>query len=378
MWSVKQLVEPTNALMYDVFQSSSSLVPLKSLRISFLENLFQNASVNCICAGEILFDKNTQGKSHLYLHHGRVELQFSSGHSQILLAEQTVLPIAHSVSEPCLARALDDCTIFKVDSDRLDQLLSWSQITEYLMSELSMKRELDDDIEWMQTVLRSNLFYKVPPVNAETIFSKLLPMEVQENEVIIEQSDVGDCCYFVKEGKACIWRTDDTSKNLEKVAEINTGRCFGEDALVNDTVRNASVIMASDGTLMRLEKSDFLTLFKEPAVDELDRDDIAGLVEEPVYIDVRTDDEYSFGHLAYSANIPLSLLSIKKRLLAPEQPYIFYCDTGCRSRAAAYLLGKQGYNAYAMRNGYHGQGLNDCLVTEKGYILRDGILVKGQ
>ncbi len=136
--------------------------------------------------------------------------------------------------------------------------------------------------------------------------------------------------------------------------------------------------MVTDGVLMRLEKSDFMVLFNEPAVDDVSFDEIRGMIEDPIFVDIRTEEEYSGGHLAYSANLPLSLLSIKKRLLEPEIPYIFYCDTGRRSRAAAYLLGKQGYNVMSLQDGIVGQGLSDRLVMNENYILRKGKLVSGQ
>lgn len=378
MWSVKQLVEPENPLVQNALLTYDTLVPLKSVREDFVEMLFQDSDVKSVCADTLLFSENTCEKHYLYLQHGCVELQFPSGHSEIISAENTVLPLGHGQSKGCSARTLDDSTVLFIDIEKLDQLLSWSEVTHYLISELSFRRELDEEIEWIQIILNSNLFFKVPPVNAESIFNKFTPMVVSEGDVLMEEGDEGDCCYFIKEGTADVWVKASNSKRPTKVAEITRGRCFGEDALVNDTTRNASIIMSSDGLLMRLEKSDFLTLLQEPAVDELSQDDIYNMFEEPTFIDVRTEDEYSLGHLALSANIPLSLLSIKKRLLAQEKPYVFYCDTGRRSRAAAYLLGKQGYNTYAMKNGYKGQGLSECLVYESGYILRNGDICKSE
>jgi hypothetical protein len=49
--------------------------------------------------------------------------------------------------------------------ERLDQLLTWSEIADYLQLRISRQRDLDEDIDWMMTVLRSNLFFKAPPIN---------------------------------------------------------------------------------------------------------------------------------------------------------------------------------------------------------------------
>ena len=370
--------EPVSQLVDDAFHTARTLIPLKGLRPKFLEDLFLHASVQNVFSGQAVFDSGAYDSQHIYLLHGDVDLVYGSGHTELVKGRDQLLPLVHQQPRPCRAIAKNDCSVLRVDSDRLDRTLSWSQIADYLMSEISLQRDLDEDAEWMQTIMDSNLFFKVPPVNANQIFSRLTPMVVLTDEVLIRQGQIGDCCYFIKEGEADIYiRSEETGKQ-EKVATVGEGRCIGEDALVNETVRNATVKMATDGVLMRLEKSDFLLLLKEPVVEEVTEDDISEFSESPVFVDVRTDDEYSQGHLALSANIPLSLLSMKKRLLSHGKSYVFYCDTGRRSKAAAWLLGKEGYNVFALKGGYIGTGMADSLVKETGYILREGELISGQ
>lgn len=364
-------------LVADAIDTAETLVPLKSLRPSFLEDLFKHAAVQTVFAGQVIFEDGAFDHQHIYLQSGEARLQWPNGRELDLQSQDTCLPLAHRQPRPARCVALTDCTVLRIDSDRVDRTLSWSQIAEYLLSELATVREYDEDIEWMQTVLNSNLFLKAPPVNAEQVFSRLTPMVVEEGEVIIRQGEIGDCCYFIKDGDAKVTVIDEEHARPELLAEIGPGRCFGEDALVNETVRNATITMTTSGVLMRLEKSDFLLLLNEPATDVITKSEIGELIETPIYVDVRTEDEYTSGHLAYSANIPLSLLSIKKRLLAEEKPHIFYCDTGRRSTAAAYLLGKEGYNVMALKDGLIGQDMGDDLVQGENYILRNGELVSG-
>ncbi len=378
MMPFEVLSQSYGRLVLDAFETADTLVPIKSLRPSFLEDLFQHVAMQTVFTGEIIFEDGCVDHQHIYLQSGDVRLEFPSGAQKIVRAAETCFPLAHQQPRPARCVAITDSTLLRVDSDRIDRTISWSQIADYMLSELSLERDFDEDIEWMQTLLNSNLFLKAPPVNAEQIFSRLTPMVVEEGEVIIRQGEIGDCCYFIKEGDASVTMRLNDITRAELVAEIGPGRCFGEDALVNETVRNATITMVTDGVLMRLEKSDFMVLFNEPAVDDVSFDEIRGMIEDPIFVDIRTEEEYSGGHLAYSANLPLSLLSIKKRLLEPEIPYIFYCDTGRRSRAAAYLLGKQGYNVMSLQDGIVGQGLSDRLVMNENYILRKGKLVSGQ
>lgn len=370
--------QPLSQLELDALRTAGTLVPLKSLRPAFTEDLFTHAAIQSVFAGEELFEDGMVDGQHIFLLSGDLELKYPNGRKVSLTAAECSLPIANRQPRPCVCKAETDCTVLRFDSDRLDRTLSWSQISDYLLSELSLHRDYDEDIEWMQTVLNSNLFLKAPPVNAGSIFSRLTALVVHAGEVIIRQGEIGDCCYFIKEGEAEVTVRNEDLRSTEVIAEIGPGRCFGEDALVNETVRNANVIMKSEGVLMRLEKSDFRLLLKEPAIDEITLKESDELMETPIFIDVRTEDEYKAGHKAFSANIPLALLSLKQRLLAPEKPYILYCDTGRRSLSGAYLLGKQGYNVMSLKGGINRSRLIDQLVDNENHILRNGELISGQ
>lgn len=370
------LVHDNSQQFDDALAMAKTLVPLNGLRESYLADLFNHVSVQTVLQGQVLFQFGQVDNQHIYLLHGEVHLQTASGEVDSVATEDSILPLAHAQPRQQRGVAITDCMILRVDSDYLDRMVCWSQISDYLLAELCNERDMDEDMEWIQTVLKSNLFYKVPPINVEMIFDRLKPVVVMAGDAIIRQGELGDACYFIKEGEAEVTQRSESGK-LVKLADINVGRCFGEDALVNETVRNANVTMKTDGVLMVLNKQDFLLLRKEPVVEEVTENEAASMLQSPVYVDVRTDEEYNLGHLSFSANIPLGLLSLKKRLLDPAKPYVFYCDTGRRSRAAAYLLGKQGYNAMALAGGFIEAGLSENLVQEAGYMLRHGELVAG-
>src|SRR6185369_13761984 len=128
------------------------------------------------------------------------------------------------------------------------------------------------------------------------------------------------------------------------VAELEVGRCFGEDALVNDAPRNATVVMRENGVLMRLEKQDFYLLLKSPPVRSLNFSEVEReLAAGAVLLDVRSGDEYERAHAEGALNMPLTILQLKARLLDRNIHYIAYCDSGRRSSAAAYLLTEDGF-----------------------------------
>jgi len=182
----------------------------------------------------------------------------------------------------------------------------------------------------------------------------------------------------------------------QHLADIGVGRCFGEDALLQETVRNASVSMTSDGVLMQLKKRDFLTLLKQPAVAEvtwsrvqaqlLDGSDQDLMIKQAgpssIAVDVRSEDEYALGHIAGAVNIPLNLLRLKSRVLSESKDvrYLLYCNTGRRSKVAAHLLSQQGFNVEVLVGGF--EALDPAVLkgvwSMQDHVLKQGELVSGQ
>ncbi len=365
-----------NMEQQDLMSIAGTFVPLCSLKPNYLKYLLlHHASVEYVCAGHKWVERGACDQRHAFLLSGQISLQFASGFREVVQAQDSLSPLVNEMPRPCDVVAETDCSVLVIDSECLDRILSWSQISEYLLSAISVKRELDEDVDWIKTVLNSNLFYKVPPVNAELVLGSMKAQLVERGDVIIRQGEVGNCCYFIKDGQATVFRHDE-HQNVRHIADIGIGRCFGEDALVYETHRNASVEMLTDGVLMRLSKEDFKPLLLEPKVEEVDEEGIQRFQEMPVYIDVRTLAEYDEGHLSMSVNMPLNLLSIERRLLRNDVPYVIYCDTGRRSRSAAYLLGQLGVQAVSLLGGVLGAGMQYQLVHDSSYILKDGRVVK--
>ena len=357
-----------------------TLVPLKDMSESHLLALLDNAVIEAVCAGQTLFAAGSYDAQHVYLLHGDVSLVDEGGLRTQIKGRSTLLPIAHQQPRQFTAVAETDCSVLRIDSERLDKMLTWSQVADYLQLRISRERDLDEDVDWMMVVLKSNLFFKVPPLNVEQIFSRLTPQVVYAGDVIIRQGEMGDQCYFIKEGEADVTRHSDNKRH--HLATIGVGRCFGEDALVNETVRNATVMMRTDGVLMRLDKQDFYRLLKEPSVATLGMGELGDRIAKGVVaVDVRSDEEYSEAHLPQAVNIPLNILAIKSRLLAQDKLYIFYCDTGRRSRAAAHLLAQHGYKTLALDNCtqlFTPSGMQQYLTDSQNYVLREGVAVLGR
>ncbi|MEH6557118.1 MAG: cyclic nucleotide-binding domain-containing protein [Oceanicoccus sp.] len=334
-------------------QLLETLVPVNALTADHLKTLLRDQSVEAVCRGEELFAVGDNDNQTVYLLSGEISLLDSSGVASNILAEDPSnrFPLSNHQPRRHSAIALTDCSIVRFGSDQLDAMLAWDQASRYIMLDIAAQRDFDEDSEWILTLLRSNLFYKVPPMNIRKILDKFSAQYVSAGDTILRQGELGECCYYIKEGIAGVYQAEDEKSRPELLAELGVGRCFGEDALVNDAPRNATITMSSNGVLMRLNKRDFFLLLKSPPIDSVNLAQARQLVSEGAgWIDVRTQDEYDDGHCDGAINMPLDLLKLKSRMLG-DIPYVVYCNSGRRSEAAASLLAQDGFKVSALVGG---------------------------
>lgn len=348
-------------------QLLETLVPVNALTADHLQTLLRDQSVEAVCRGEELFTVGSNDNQMVYLLSGEIALTDSSGVVSVILAEDpgNRFPLSNHQPRRHSAKAVSDCSIVRFKSDQLDAMLAWDQASRYIMLDIAAQRDLDEDSEWILTLLRSNLFYKVPPMNIRKILDKFSAQYVSAGDTILRQGELGECCYYIKEGIAGVYQSEDEKSLPPLVAELGVGRCFGEDALVNDAPRNATITMLSNGVLMRLDKRDFFLLLKSPPTSSVNLAQARQLVSEGNdWIDVRTQDEYDNGHCAGAVNMPLDLLKLKSRMLG-DKPYIVYCNSGRRSEAAAYLLAQDGFNVSALVGGIAACSSSDQVYFER-------------
>ena len=74
-----------------------------------------------------------------------------------------------------------------------------------------------------------------------------------------------------------------------------------------------------------------------------------------VFVDVRTDAEWSAGHVKNAVHLPLDEVQASGTTILPakDQKVVIYCGTGRRAQSAAESLRQQGYTQVtAMTGGY--------------------------
>lgn len=320
-------------------------VPFDELSTSAIEELMPHFRYHQLDSHKILFKRGVEDDECHFLINGELDLADEQFNITKIRGEEAENFLALDSSHPvhrCAAITQSHCGFFSIKRHYLELITTWTELRQSY-------EQQDEEADWLEALLTSNLFNRIPPANIQQLLMRFKERSVSLGEVIIQQGDEGKECYVIKSGKAVISRTSHGVP--ETLAAITTGTLFGEDALTSALPRNASVTMSSDGELMVLTQEDFTTLLKNPVLEYLNETQLHELIEDgdtgTVVIDVRTRQEAIAHPLPKARNIPLAHLRHELASLSPE---FIYVTTGeARGEAAAYILNEAGFQTKVLR-----------------------------
>ncbi len=330
------------------------LSPLDGLQKENLESLVKKTAIHTLEPGRVLFKEGDQKKRTVYVISG--ELVLLSGGEEVAVIEggskEANNPVAHVIPRKVTAKARGPVEYLAIDSDLLDVMLTWDQTGSYEVGELGLSTEKGSTDDWMLTLLQTKPFHKIPPANIQAIFMRMQQVNHDAGDIVIQQGDEGDYFYVVIKGTCNVTRETPLNKDGIKLADLRVGDTFGEEALISDARRNATVTMSSAGSLMRLSKEDFNSLLNEPMLKWVSKEEAGEIVAGGgAWLDVRLPSEFENFHEPDAINIPLYFIRLKLNTLDNTKPYVVCCDTGRRSSAGAYILNERGFDASVLRDG---------------------------
>jgi len=331
--------------------------PLDGLKRDNLAALAGKVQIRELSPQQILFKEGDAEKRTVYVVAGSLELLDQGSVSEVIEGgtESARNPVAPLFPRRVTARARDRVQYISIDSDLLDVMLTWDQTGSYEVSELQGSDDVGGD-DWMTMLLQTKAFHKIPPANIQAIFMRMQQINYKSGDVVLKQGTEGDYFYVLTRGKCLVTRETPLNKDGIKLAELRVGDTFGEEALISDAKRNATVTMMTDGAVMRLGKEDFKRLLNEPMLDWVSLEEARKIVDDGgKWLDVRLPSEFENHHQPGAINIPLYFIRLKISTLDPKTRYVVCCDTGRRSSAGAYILSERGFNAYVLKGGINTQ-----------------------
>jgi CRP-like cAMP-binding protein len=336
------------------------LQPLNDISDVYLEQLAQKAMVAEFNTNETLLRK-LAGPSQLYhyLLEGEIEYRIS-------MMERTHL--FHSETEDWCRRPLEElleenggsiraktaCRLLVLSKSYVEELLnssldSSSTVTpmidvEETLDEIQIDDHYEDD--WNSVFLNSPLATNLSPRVLHKLFQLMEDQEFSAGETVIKENEPGEMFYLIKSGYVQV--SSGPAGPLEEAIELWPGDYFGDESLIANTPRNATVTMVEDGILGCLDRSGFDEILRQSLVKTINDQDLGELQDDrpALWIDVRLPIEFKHDHKQGSINRPVG--SLRKHLseLDASSRYFVCANGGCRSELATYLLRQHGLDAY--------------------------------
>jgi len=248
--------------------------------------------------------------------------------------------IVSAIGPQLRVRALGDIDYLTIDSDELDELLGWGHLGAFVLPEPHLK-----------------VFHRLPLDRVAQAINRLVERKVAAGDVVVRQGEPGDAYYVILAGEAEVWEADADGAPPRLVNRLVDGDSFGEEALLSEGLRTATVVMTTPGRLLVLGKADFDTLMRSSLVEHIDADKARQWLGRGAaqLLDCRHPDEYAACRIPGAQLVPLDRLRHEGVYsIDAERTWIVCCRNGQRSRAAVFLLRERGVRALVLTGGLAG------------------------
>jgi len=321
------------------------LVPLDTLSPGRLEEVSASAVVERGARGTDPLAALKGGARSVYLLQGEILLVYEKGGTMVIVGGTDDARHALNRRDAPLVRskAITDVELLVIDSDMLDVLATWDGVAAAAVTG-------GPEPAIASAALRGGVLAQLPPEHIDELMQRFARVKVRRGDVMIREGEEGDSYYVIESGRFQVERMIGGVNVL--LAELKALEAFGEEALVSEAKRNATVVAITDGDLLKLGKADFDQLLREPLLHRVRFKEASARVRDgAVWLDVRYPSEYQYDKLPGAINVPLSEVRNMFAVLDRSRDYVVYCQSGRRSAAAAFLFAQQGFRVWLLEGG---------------------------
>jgi CRP-like cAMP-binding protein len=345
----------------------SQFSPINALTGQFLSEVAKQVRLASVPKGTMLFKRGKILADHYFLLEGDVDLINNEFGVEKVKSNSERSRRALNTHSPTVVSAVAKTHVryFTLNIDWLARQIALAKNPPATASEAQAASdssevgievgELADAKDWMACLLKSPLFARIPWSQLQELFARFETIEVPAGERLIREGARGDYFYVLAAGSALV-----TNRSGSVDKELKEGHYFGEEALISDAPRNASVIMRSHGVVKRLSGDDFCDLVRQSVIQYADWDALEAQKKPVKILDVRLPMEFRAGHLEGSVNVPLSRLRDSLDDLGAGTLYAISDEAGPRADIGAYLLCQAGFDAVVLKNAAAQQLLSEA------------------
>jgi len=337
----------------------STLTPLAGMSKERLAELAEVAVVERAPRGSDPLKERFAAQQSVFLIEGELLLAFEAGGTLVVVGgtEETFQALNRQKQKLGRTKAITDVDLLAIDDEVLDILATWDQVAASGSGDggSTMARAVRSDARLITgafslTNLRSGAFAQLPVAHIDELLKRFERLKTARGNVVIKEGDEGDFYYVIESGRFQVERLVGGAKVV--LAELKGGDAFGEEALVSEAKRNASVTALVGGYLLRLNRSHFNEMLREPLLKRAGFEDAAERVRRgALWLDVRYPSEYQYDKLPGAINVPLAEVRNMFAVLDRSKEYVAYCQSGRRSAAAAFLFAQRGFKVWLLEGG---------------------------
>jgi rhodanese-related sulfurtransferase len=331
----------------------AALAPLAGLTRERLAELADVAALERAPRGSDPLKERPKATQSVFLLQGELLVVFQGGGTLVVVGgtEDASHALNRQKQKVVRTKAITDVDLLAVDDEVLDILATWDQVAAAgTESDSSPMARAMITGAFSLGNLRGGAFSQLPAAHIEELLKRFQHVKTARGEVVIREGDEGDFYYVIESGRFQVERLVGGAKLV--LAELKSGDAFGEEALVSEAKRNATVISLGEGELLRLVKQDFNALLREPLLRRIAFDEAAEKVRRgALWLDVRYPSEYQYDKLPGAINVPLAEVRNMFAVLDRSKEYVAYCQSGRRSAAAAFLFAQRGFRVWLLEGG---------------------------
>ncbi len=264
----------------DVIHLLKKVPLLEKLSVSELRGLYEHSELRAFAPNEAVLTRGNTRRSLFVILRGRVKIfGKDKEHRPVYLA---TLETGNSFGEFALFGKVDpnlsvtaehSSALLEIPRELVLKLAKTRPAITQFLKELFKQRILD-------TALASvPLFSQLHPQDRKQIVARFTPFKAKEGTVIVHEGEPGDCMYFITSGSVGVYTllldADEQAAagggNQDEpllLATLKSGDFFGEQAIVSEEPRSATVIAQTNVMMLRLTKYDLDAVLQEfPAIE---------------------------------------------------------------------------------------------------------------
>jgi CRP-like cAMP-binding protein len=328
--------------------------PLDSFEDEVIRLIIGKSKLNHMQKNELMFKEGSNDSDIIYLIGGKIKLTTNSGEQFVLdsESEQSAYPIANLKPRRFSATVhSDNASIFRIPAEVIEPFMANSgtnaQLKDNSITHDSELKVFDSD--WMMALAKTQPFSQLSVPQFEKLFQCMEEIKVKAGDTIITQGDEANYYYLVKKGQCLVSRNN--GKKEIPLAELGPTESFGEEALLANATRNATVRMLRDGRLMRINQVDFHRFLKNQIIHWIDPDEVTNVLSDgAIKIDL-TEKYKPDARISDAIKIPPFMLRNQMKKLSRQKTYLLLCDNDNECAVASYLMSLRGLKSFVLRGG---------------------------